>query len=130
MGYVPIQQPTVASCERDLRHRRSRLPWRRRRAYAACLWLIDRRELELGMRKPPSPPPSQFPRPTMQEIGRSAERTLRARPECPCVDGPCPGCVEHTRMGDRHRRFMRVAARPAELPSAPDPALVRYVERV
>lgn len=59
MGYVPITRPTeeqiVATLERDLRHRRSRLHGRRRRAYSACVALIRRRELALEMVQFPQP---------------------------------------------------------------------------
>jgi hypothetical protein len=53
MGHVPILPPTpeeiVRRLERELLGRRSRFRWRRRRAYQACLALIRRREVALGL---------------------------------------------------------------------------------
>lgn len=58
----------MGELERKLRHRRSRLRWRRRRAYAACLALIELRHsaLELldippGIPEPGGLPPRAFP---------------------------------------------------------------------
>jgi hypothetical protein len=62
MGYVPILIARNAEQAlawygprwmRELRGRRSWLPWRRRRAYAACRALIRAREASLGMAEDP-----------------------------------------------------------------------------
>jgi hypothetical protein len=95
----PIMEERGRDYERELRWRFSRLPWRRRRAYEACLHLIAVRERDLyGLDGPPAPQPTP---PT-------AKLAHEKRMECVCADGPCDGCVEHTRIGDPQRRFMRV----------------------
>lgn len=41
----------TAQLRAHMRHRHSRLWWRRRRAHLACQWLIVRHECALGMRR-------------------------------------------------------------------------------
>jgi hypothetical protein len=55
---------TIDRALRDLEDRFSRFGSRRRRAHDACLWLIEWRETDLGLRPPLSP----FPDPQMQTI--------------------------------------------------------------
>lgn len=101
MGHVPpLPLPTSASMflawdesrlQREMRGRWSRLPWRRRRAYAACLTLIRAREAVLGKTADPwellpPPKPERFPAaPTCDiespppRIGRGTTRKERAQ---------------------------------------------------
>lgn len=75
MGYVPLPPcPTSAAMAlaiyerrwtREMRGRFSRLPWRRRKAHAACQALIRARDADLGYTPDPwkrvAPPKPQKP---------------------------------------------------------------------
>lgn len=87
MGHVPLP-PAARNAEqalayygpqwaRHMRHRYSRLAWRRRRAYEACKAMIRAREACLGMiedpwvlRPPPKPADLRRPPPPAPDIER------------------------------------------------------------